>query len=55
MLFWGPGGIVAGTWGTGSAKFYSSGNLGVKKWPAPQGTWSLGFHVTSLCTTNYQI
>ena len=26
--------------GTGIAKFYSSGNRGVKKWPGPQGTGS---------------
>ena len=31
-----------------SAKFYSSGNQGVKKWPGPRGSGSSGFPVASL-------
>ena len=34
--------------GTGSAKFYSSGNRGVRKWPRPRGRGSLGFFMASL-------
>ena len=32
----------------GSAKFYSLGNWGVKKWPGPQAMGSSGFPVASL-------
>ena len=44
MLFWEPRGVGE----SGSAKFYSSGNQGVKKWPGPPGTGSLGFPMASL-------
>ena len=48
MLIRGPRGIVSGTSGTGSAKFYSLGNRGVKKWTGPGGTGFLGFSLASL-------
>ena len=33
-----------GPWGTGSAKFYSSGNRRVKKWPGERGPWCSPWH-----------